>query len=326
MVNTDKKYQVLGIGICPLCHSTDSTHTVAENPTFGDPVSIGYCDCCEIYFSARIPDAHELDAFYRTEYFSDTRASGLRYYLKSWFATRRALSQYRYLQASAGTAKGREALEVGCADGTFLAQLSRRGWRVRGLEYNEFMITQAKHHHGLILEQRDVMSLVPVRDSFDCVVLLHVLEHMPDPLTVLAHCRQLLRPGGLLFMELPHSPKPDEVDSETLDFYLTTTHLYNFRPPSFAALTEQAGFHVKSLDRFYYPVPGILHSSSRDVGRILMNGSFHKWHPVHLAGLVLTVSNLAIYSACSLDPLKKIPLDSSWQGVGDSLRIIAVAR
>jgi SAM-dependent methyltransferase len=270
-----------------------------------------------------MPNARELDAFYRTEYFADTRASGLRYRLKSWFAKRRAVSQFRYLRAYAGGANRRDALEVGCADGTFLAQLSKHGWNVRGLEYNDYMIARAKHRHGLILEQSDIMSLVPGKDAFDYIVLLHVLEHMPDPHTVLVHCIQLLKPGGLLFLELPHSPEPEEVDQKTLDFYLTTTHLYNYRPRSFAQRIEQAGFTVDRRDRFFYPVPGFLGASSRDVGKILMNGTFHTIQPRHIVASGLTLCHMAESMVLPVDPLRRVPIDARWQGVGDSIRIIA---
>ncbi len=46
--------------------------------------------------------------------------------------------------------------------------------------------------------------------SFDCVVMLAVLEHMPDPAAVLADCYRLLRPGGRLALTVPH-PFVDQI-------------------------------------------------------------------------------------------------------------------
>jgi SAM-dependent methyltransferase len=92
----------------------------------------------------------------------------------------RALGYVMYLQ---GMRPGR-VLDVGCGNGSRLAELRARGWDVQGV--------------GTL--ERDTFP----QASFDAIVMTHVIEHMRDPLPVLRTCRMLLRPGGKLVVTCPN--------------------------------------------------------------------------------------------------------------------------
>ncbi len=98
-----------------------------------------------------------------------------------------------------------DILDIGCASGLFLKAAADFGWRVTGIEPSEGLSGKARTllgenaavHAGTLENCR----LAP--ESFDAVSLFDVLEHVPDPLSFLARCAALLKPGGWLFLNVP---------------------------------------------------------------------------------------------------------------------------
>jgi 2-polyprenyl-3-methyl-5-hydroxy-6-metoxy-1,4-benzoquinol methylase len=96
-------------------------------------------------------------------------------------------------------------LDVGCGSGFFLAYLRMRGWQVHGLE------SAAEH----VAFARDVLGLTNVIQGtwppangfsrqFDAVTMIHLIEHMLDPLTALTAVRHSLPDGGTVLLETPN--------------------------------------------------------------------------------------------------------------------------
>ena len=110
------------------------------------------------------------------------------------------------LRATYGTALDRLAalaparrgiLDIGCGNGFMLELARERGWTdVRGVEPSADAIAQARLDvRELIVPDIMRRGLFP-DESFDAVTLFQVLDHMPDPRTLLRDCRTVLRPGG----------------------------------------------------------------------------------------------------------------------------------
>lgn len=104
---------------------------------------------------------------------------------------------YRHLPNMTGV-----VLDVGCGNGAFLLRAAEAGWHVQGIEPDPVAAEQAAAsgfpvHHG------DVMRFTSDK-KFDVITLSHVFEHLHDPEAVLSKCRQLLRPGGMLWMAMPN--------------------------------------------------------------------------------------------------------------------------
>lgn len=80
---------------------------------------------------------------------------------------------------------------------------------------------------------------IPLPDTtFDTVVCLQVLEHVPDPLAALREMHRVLVPGGKLIISVPHL---DYLHNEPLDFYRYTKH-------GLRTLLERAGFQILDLN------------------------------------------------------------------------------
>ena len=100
--------------------------------------------------------------------------------------------------------KGGRILDVGCASGLFLRQAAEAGWRIAGLEPSEELYPQAKKNlDGRGEVYQSTLEHARLEPGFDAITLWDVLEHVPEPLAFLTTCRNLLTPGGLLFLNVP---------------------------------------------------------------------------------------------------------------------------
>jgi 2-polyprenyl-3-methyl-5-hydroxy-6-metoxy-1,4-benzoquinol methylase len=95
-------------------------------------------------------------------------------------------------------------LEVGCAHGWFLEAAKKNGFDILGIE-PDLNIFNTTSQRGLPVRSGFFPEILSANEQFDLVVFNDVFEHMPDIKNVLAECREHLRPGGMLVLNLPSS-------------------------------------------------------------------------------------------------------------------------
>lgn len=98
---------------------------------------------------------------------------------------------------------GGRVLDVGCGNGEFLVQAERAGWRAIGVDPDPHAVASCRRaglnaSHGTI----ETVDIPP--GSLDAVTFAHVIEHLHQPRRALARARELLRPGGLLWLATPN--------------------------------------------------------------------------------------------------------------------------
>lgn len=96
-------------------------------------------------------------------------------------------------------------LDVGCGDGRFLHFMQTHGWNVAGVEVDSQAVEQARKQYGLDVFCGELSAANLSPSSFDAITLRHVIEHVPDPIDLLAQCKILLKPGGLLVVVTPNT-------------------------------------------------------------------------------------------------------------------------
>ena len=101
---------------------------------------------------------------------------------------------------------GNDVLDVGCGGGILSESMARRGARVLGIDLSTKPLKVAQLHAmetGVAnLEYREVAveQLAAERPaSFDVVTCMEMLEHVPEPASVIRACAQLVKPGGRVF-------------------------------------------------------------------------------------------------------------------------------
>ena len=107
--------------------------------------------------------------------------------------------------------RGARVLDVGCGGGLLSEAMAREGARVLGLDLSPELIDIAKLHRlestqgGAILDlDYRVQAVEALADaepaSFDAITCMEMLEHVPEPGSILEACARLLKPGGRLFV------------------------------------------------------------------------------------------------------------------------------
>ncbi|MCP8898353.1 bifunctional 2-polyprenyl-6-hydroxyphenol methylase/3-demethylubiquinol 3-O-methyltransferase UbiG [Gilvimarinus xylanilyticus] len=93
-------------------------------------------------------------------------------------------------------------LDVGCGGGILTEAMAQRGAQVTGLDLGEAPLAVARQHaeqSGLSIEYRCISVEELARQEpgrYDIVTCLEMLEHVPDPASVVSACARLLKPGG----------------------------------------------------------------------------------------------------------------------------------
>jgi 2-polyprenyl-6-hydroxyphenyl methylase/3-demethylubiquinone-9 3-methyltransferase len=123
-------------------------------------------------------------------------------------------ARVRYIERVSGGLRGKQALDVGCGAGLLTEALASKGAQALGIDMAEASLEVARLHgleSGVQAQYRKVAVEVLAAEqpaSFDLVCCLEMLEHVPDPASVIAACATLVKPGGdLVFSTINRNPK-----------------------------------------------------------------------------------------------------------------------
>jgi 2-polyprenyl-3-methyl-5-hydroxy-6-metoxy-1,4-benzoquinol methylase len=138
-------------------------------------------------------------------------------------------------------------LDVGCGDGLFFDELSRLPGvqRVEGVEPAEALVSPDGAH-------REHIHITPFDATFDLgrpyslIVMLDVLEHLPDPVSALRHAVSLLEPGGVFLATVPAFnalwTRHDDLNH----------HYTRYDKASFGRLAASAGLRIDESRYFFH--------------------------------------------------------------------------
>ena len=109
---------------------------------------------------------------------------------------------------------GKRVLDVGCGGGILSESMAMVGALVTGIDMGEAPLQVAKlhqHESGLTIDYRQTTIEELVNsdsEKFDVITCLEMIEHVPDPGSIIGSCKKLLKPGGNLFLStINRNPK-----------------------------------------------------------------------------------------------------------------------
>jgi 2-polyprenyl-6-hydroxyphenyl methylase/3-demethylubiquinone-9 3-methyltransferase len=161
--------------------------------------------------------------------------------------------------------KGARVLDVGCGGGLLSEALAAAGAQVTGIDLAPRVLDVARlhlHESNLQVDYREVSVEALAEElpgAFDAITCMEMLEHVPDPGSVIAACAALLRPGGRLFLStLNRTPLAFGVAIVGAEYALNllprgTHHYAQFiRPAEMAAALRAAGLEFEDLSGLAY--------------------------------------------------------------------------
>lgn len=219
---------------CNLCGSGDFTLLAEENG-----YAIRACAACGLVYVSPQPVAEELPAFY--EGLHPAGDDGvIRPMSLGWVEKHICRLLRRWT-----TCEGR-LLEVGCGGGWLLAGMAQLGFEVTGLELDQ----AAAQHARAQVPGADIrcISLEEAgfeEGSFHAIAAIAVLEHLKNPRQALRSARALLKPGGLLLIQVPyiqHFIRLKRWFPRLPIHFEAPRHLYDFSPATLGRMLTEEGF------------------------------------------------------------------------------------
>ena len=145
---------------------------------------------------------------------------------------------------------------MGAGIGAFLNTMKNKGWEIRGIEPDKGARQQAKELFDLELSSVEMFSQLNP-GSFDAITLWHVLEHVHQLHDYIKRLKELLNPGGKIFIAVPNYESTDSsIYNSWWAAYDVPRHLYHFTPKTIQVLVEQHGLKLTGkkpmwFDSFY---------------------------------------------------------------------------
>lgn len=196
---------------------------VARYDRYGFPCETKVCrQCGGMWTSHRLAPEH-LARFYANDYrglYGGSEEAGEAFYAKQIEQGRRI---YDFVLPFAGS-KG-VVFDVGCAAGGTLKAFCKEGWTGYGCDYDPRYLERGRRD-GLMLREGGIGALRKDAPA-DLIMLVHVLEHMPDVDASIREARAFLRPGGRIYIELPGIYDMRN-EYGALIWYLQNAHLQHY--------------------------------------------------------------------------------------------------
>lgn len=243
------------VDACILCRSLDAPIDgwFAQQLGLVPPYAVRQCRQCGLRWLSPRPTPRAYAEIYTHENYFETKGELASY--EAVAEDRRPYFRSR-IRRVARFKRGRSLciLDVGAATGEFVDEARHAGHRADGIELSDSARLAAFSKYGIRLSDTSLVDL-PGTQLYDTIHMNHVLEHLPDPLAAVCACRRLLRPDGLLVIEVPQQISNDldrlrrllpGSGKPSFNAY-SLHHTYFFTPLTLTRLLGKGGFEVRHI-------------------------------------------------------------------------------
>lgn len=259
---------------CALCGNPDGLAVARgwdfEYGTSRTEFTVRQCpECSHEYLSPR-PLVAELSRIYPPDYYAyDMQEShdGVVLRVKRALEGRRIRRFLKLVSASPP-----RCLDVGCGDGAFLDLLHSCGVpknHLTGIDLSEALIGRLRAR-GIAGYVGRIEDLAPPEHGYDLILMLQTIEHVEDPVAVLAAVSRLLAPGGIFVCETPNVRSLDALlfRHRYWSGYHFPRHWHLFHEATLSALGKGAGLDLVRIQTYPCVVSWIfpIHHWLRDHG------------------------------------------------------------
>ncbi|MDE0926361.1 MAG: bifunctional 2-polyprenyl-6-hydroxyphenol methylase/3-demethylubiquinol 3-O-methyltransferase UbiG [Methylophilaceae bacterium] len=168
--------------------------------------------------------------------------------------------------------EGKRVLDVGCGGGILSESMAEKGAQVTGIDLGEKALKVAQLHsleRGVAVDYRLIAAEVLAEQeagAYDVVTCLEMLEHVPDPASIVSACAKLVKPGGhVFFSTINRNPKAyafavlgaeyilQMLPKGTHDYakFIKPSELASFARQANLTLQDQAGMSYNPITKNY---------------------------------------------------------------------------
>lgn len=236
---------------CPCC----GTHEIFREVFKKAGYPIVRCTACGV--GRTVTENFSPEEYYTSDYFDGGHADGYADYVGSEQLLRNEFR--KILQGVRRHVPGGKLLEVGCAYGFFLSE-AQEHFETFGIEVSQAAVTHCHDrglrnvHCGEVTEQ-----LASAIGTVDVIVMLDVIEHLPDPAAVLQVLSNQLNPGGLIVLSTGDWASPlARAMGQNWRLMTPPQHLSFFTPRSLTRLLHRFGLYDVTVAHPWKSVPAPL--------------------------------------------------------------------
>ncbi len=269
-------YKFEDVDVCEMCHDKTDGHKILgqrlsqsqgmrPKSKTGITVSVKKCTNCGLIYSSPQPIPNSILDHYGIEPEAYSWKEGYYDYDPGYFSL-----QIKHARELLDFKPGMKALDIGAGLGKAMKSMQENGFEVYGLEPSQQFRDRAVEWLGIPPDRISLTSVEEVEypeNHFDFITMGAVVEHFYHPATVIERAAKWLRPGGIMFIEVPSA---DHLVPKLINFYYKLRgtnyvthlspmhapfHLYEYTTPSFQKCCDRLGL---KLERHYYEVCEIL--------------------------------------------------------------------
>ena len=225
---------------CIACHSTSARRLYSIEGVSEELVECENCGLGSLY---PMPTTERIQSFYPAEYYGEPTA---KFEPLVEFGVRLG-AKMRVESLVGDLPSGSRVLDIGCGRGVMLRALLDLGHEAHGVEIAPEAASGADPRAQIRIAP-ELAKANYEENTFDAVIMWHVLEHLPHPEQTLAEIRRILRPGGRLILAVPNFGSLQSQRTGNDWFHLDLPrHLYHFTPETLQRLLASNEFHYESV-------------------------------------------------------------------------------
>ncbi len=250
---------------CPLCKRNKSASFPISYLLDQKKFDARKCLSCNFVYLSPRPTRREIELMYRDEYFLHDGADFGAHSAQD-YETAARLGSVKFPEILGWIKKyqpGGKFFEIGCGMGYFLDYARQNGFEVSGIEFAALGANACKEKFGLEVLQSSFEKYPAKENMYDVIFMGDVLEHFNEPLEMLQKAYAMIKPGGIVAVEVPSmfnsitgrlAVAGLNILGKTKKMPMPPYHVNEFTPRTLALMLKTAGFGaVRIVQRIKSP-------------------------------------------------------------------------